>query len=676
MPILESVEGRDGATAAGILRAAVGYGLEADAYHAEVEELAGLPMPLILHWEFRHFLVLERITGRKVVLMDPAQGRRSLDHGRFRESYTGVAMTFSPGPAFRPRRKRLPSRDRYFAMIREHLPSLGLVLLGSLWLQALGLVLPLGQKVLVDQVLLPRREGWLWGLAAALAGAASAQALLSYSRIRVLQNLQATTNLALARSFMGHLLALPIAFFLQRGNGDLVHRLDSQGEVQNLFTERSVAALLDAFLLAGYATLMVAFHARLGALVILLSLTQVACRWAIRERKARLMAAELAAAGNASSVLVESLSTLETIQVAGAGRVFVQRWADARIPSLNAALERQGLEANLGAVDACLGHLGATLVLLAAGWEVLNHSMTLGTFSAFLTLQTLLLVPLSALLEAWGQLQGLGSHLARLDDVMEARPEPGGDRDPGKLTGAIDLAGVSYHFPGCPEPALAGVDLQVKAGSMVALAGPTGAGKSTLARLLLGMHVPDEGSIRFDGLDLRTLDLPHLRRNLGVVHQDTFLLNDTVWANLALQAPDLPRERLIEAARSARVHEVLSALPQGYDTVIGENGLTLSGGQRQRLALARALAPRPAILLLDEATSALDPETEAAVHRNLAGLGCTRIVIAHRLATLADADLILVLERGRVVQRGRYRELAECPGLFRTMVECERGPNP
>jgi ABC-type bacteriocin/lantibiotic exporter with double-glycine peptidase domain len=668
--------GRDGASAAGILGAASLHGLDGNAYQAEVGGLARLPLPLILHWEFRHFLVLENLTAAKAVVMDPGQGRLTLSIARFSAGYTGVAMAFRPRPDFRKLPAPRISRARYLALARACLPALALILLASLCLELAGLVMPLGQKILVDRVIAPRQEAWLWGLGVALAGTAVAQALLAFCRGWVLQNLQAATETALAEGFMGHLLRLPLGFFLQRRSGDLIQRLDSHAEVQSLFTDRSVAALLDTLLLAGYGALMVAFQARLGLLVIGLGLARGLCQWATRKANARMMSAELATAGRAGSVLVESLNALETIKAAGAEGAFVRRWADREVGRANAGLGRQLLALNLDTVLGLANHLGSTLVFLAAGREVLQQTMTLGTFAAFLMLQGLFGVPLASMLEALDRLQFLGSHLRRLDDVMETAVEPSGTRDPGALEGAITLEGASCSYPGTRDRALEGVDLQVRPGHKVALVGRTGAGKSTLARLLLGMHLPDAGRVAFDGLDMRELDLALLRRRMGVVLQETFLLNDTVRANVGFQAPDLPAARIEEAARAACIHDVVAALPLGYDTVIGENGATLSGGQRQRLALARALAQRPAILLLDEATSALDPGTEARVHRNLAGLGCTRIVIAHRLATVRDADLILVLDRGRVVQRGTFQELIQAPGLFRDLARGLHEPAP
>jgi ABC-type bacteriocin/lantibiotic exporter with double-glycine peptidase domain len=526
----------------------------------------------------------------------------------------------------------------------------------------------MGQKILVDRILLPRHEAWFWPLGAALGGAALTQAGLEFSRGWVIQRLQTVMDLRLVQEFTGHLLRLPLSFFLQRQHGDLIQRIDSNSEVQTLFTDQSVVAILDGLQLLTYAALMVSFSPRLGSLVIGLGMVRVFSQLATRKTNERMMTAELAATGGTGAVLMESLSALETIKAAGVENAFIRRWAGRAVASGNAGLRRRLLQVNLSNLMGLLADLGTTIVLLSAGWDVLHHRMSLGTFSAFLTLQGLFLQPLGSLLDAFGRLQFLGSHLQRLDDVLDAKPEPSGTHVLLEPARTITLEDVSFSYPGSRDAALTGLDLEVAAGEMVALVGPSGAGKSTLARLMLGLHHPGSGAIRFSGIDLRCLDVYKLRRTMGVVMQEPFLLNDTILANLSLADPALPMDQLVEAARLACILDEIHALPGGFQTVVGENGSFLSGGQRQRLALARALATRPSILLLDEATSSLDPETEARVHANLSRLGCTRVLIAHRLTTVRNADRILVLDQGRIVQRGTFAELVAHPGLFRSMA--------
>ncbi len=256
--------------------------------------------------------------------------------------------------------------------------------------------------------------------------------------------------------------------------------------------------------------------------------------------------------------------------------------------------------------------------------------------------------------------------------MLETETERSGTVDPGRLRGAIEFKNVDFSYtPGAP-PVIQNVSLSIKPGEKIALVGPSGAGKSTLARLLLGMHLPTSGTISFDGRDLRELNLQKLRNQMGVVLQETFLFDDSVRANLSLNQESIPLSRLQWAAKMACIDKVIEGLPEGYAARVGENGCLLSGGERQRLNLARALASDPAVLLLDEATSSLDLATEAKLHANLATLGCTRVIIAHRIATVKDADRVLVLDKGRIVQSGTFDELEIEEGLFSSFTQGNR----
>ena len=663
---------RDGASALALVRAAGRYGLEAAGVKAGLEDLPGLPCPAILHWGFDHFLVLERAGRGSAVVVDPALGRRKAGWRELDRDFTGAALVFEPGPDFRPRPGRRPSLARYRKTLRASLPALAQLVLAAAALQVVGLTLPVGSQILLDRVILPRQEAWLWGLAAALGAAALAGSLLALVQGRVAQGLQARLDDDLVGSFLDHLLRLPWSFFLQREPGDLLQRVESIAGVRAFLGGQAAKALLDGALLVSFAALMLAYQPRLGLLVLAIGLAQAGLLALIHDRSRQLAQAELAAAGREGGALLETLTGFETIKASGGASRMVQRWAHRMAARLGSGLERQRLGLAFGAVMTFFQSGTAALVLLYGGREVMAHRMTLGVLVAFLALQGLFMAPLMAFLEAWEQVFVLGIHLRRLDDVLETAVEPSGPDAPGRLAGAVALRDVHFaHVPGAP-PVLRGIDLDIRPGEKIAIVGPTGAGKSTLARVILGLHQPTRGRVAFDGRDLATLDLRALRRQLGVVLQETFLFDDTVEANLSLGDGSLPRARLEEAARTACLDHVIRALPGGYLFRVGVDGSSLSGGQRQRLSLARALARDPALLLLDEATSSLDLALEARIHANLAGLGCTRIVIAHRLATVRDADRILVLQEGRIAQEGTYEDLRRSAGPFRALVETER----
>lgn len=659
---------RDGANASNLLQAARAYGLEAEAVKVEVEHLRDLPLPAILHWEFKHFVVLEHLGAKGVSLVDPSVGRRFVSLAEFRTAFTGVALVFAPDDGFVERRRKLPSLGRYLEILRSLRPSLLQVLGASLMLQAVGLVFPVGSQILVDRVLVPRYEPWLWGLALGLGLALVAKLLLDLLRSYVLQGLQNAMDQRLMEGFTTHLVSLPLGFFLQRHSGDLMQRMESNTQIRDFFSSRSLSALLDGFLLLGYALLMLAYHWKLALLVMGLSGLRVLLLLGLRRRNQQLMTTELTLSGQEGAVLMEALGGLETIKASGSEDRVLARWTPRMVRRANVSLERQKLSLTQNHLMSVLQGLVTAALFWVGGREVVGERMTLGVFTAFLALQSLFMTPLESLLGALTELQFFGSHLMRLDDVLETAPEASGSLDPGRLEGRIELEGVSFRYAEGSPWILRDIHLTLNPGEKVALVGRSGAGKSTLARLLMGMHLPTEGTIRFDRHDLRDLELQKLRSQMGVVMQETFLLDDTVRANIALRDPDLPKERVQWAAEVAHLHEVIEKLPEGYRTRLGENAKTLSGGERQRLCLARAVASEPSMLLLDEATSSLDLDTEAKVHASLARLGCTRIVIAHRLDTVKDADRILVLEEGRLAQQGTFAELSRKPGAFRDAV--------
>lgn len=659
--------GREGASGLALVRAARAYGLEGEGVSLEMEDLAQLPLPAILHWGFHHFVVLERLHRRKAIIVDPSAGRREVAFDEMRQLFTGVAFIFAPDEHFIRRREVRPSLRRYRGLLRRSLPGMLQLFVSSAMLQILGLVFPVATQVLIDHVIAPHQEAWLWGLAAALAAATAGRALLKVVRGWVIQNLVVALDLRLIGGFLDHLLHLPLAFFLQRTPGDLFQRVQSNTTLRDVFTTRTVSALLDGFLVAGYTALMISYSPRLSAVVIILAVPRVVFLIMVRRRNRHYMAAELAAAGRESSVLVEALSVLETIKASGAETDVVGRWGNRLAQRVNASLDRRRLEIASTQLMSVVQGLSMAAVLWFAGREVIDGGMTLGVFAAFLTLQSLFFTPLESLLGGVNQLQYLNSHLFRLDDVLETGREASGTVDPGRLSGAIEVDNVSFAYtPGGPD-VVRSVTLHIEPGQKVALVGPTGAGKSTLARLILGMHLPSSGAIRLDGIELREMDLIMLRRQMGVVLQDAFFFSDTINSNVTL-GEQVPLERLYAAVSDAGLDQVIDALPDGYATRLAQNGSMLSGGERQRLALARALVRDPAVLLLDEATSALDAESEARVHANLARRGVTRIVITHRLASVEDADRIFVLNGGSIVQHGDFETLLAQGGLFRELV--------
>jgi ABC-type bacteriocin/lantibiotic exporter with double-glycine peptidase domain len=479
--------------------------------------------------------------------------------------------------------------------------------------------------------------------------------------------------------FLEHLVDLPYGYFLKRSSGDLMMRLRSNATVREILTTGTIAALLDGTLATFYLIVIIALSPTLAALVAVLGVAEVAVLLSARRRNQHLMGEALATEAKSQSYAYEMFSAMETLKTAGAERRAVTHWTNLFIAEMNVSLRRGRLSAAVETALHGLGLLSPIAVLLVGAYLVGSGQLSLGTMLALAALGGAFLEPLSVLVGTAMQVQLLGSYLARIEDVINTPTETDG-RDlqhAPQLTGAVRAEGLTFRYQPHGPPAVDGADLDVRPGQLVAIVGRSGSGKSTMGRLLLGLYPPSEGRVLLDDIDLATLYPRSVRSQIGVVTQNPYIFGLSVRDNLVLGHPDLPLKRLEAAAELAGIAEDIRAMPMGWDTPLVDAGASLSGGQRQRLALARALAPSPRILLLDEATSSLDTVTEAQVHANIAGLGCTVIVIAHRLATVIDADHIVVMDAGRVVEGGRHRDLLAAGGHYARLVSGQLvGENP
>lgn len=655
--------GRDGVSAAQLHRAAGGFGLKPRALRVDPQSLAKLPLPAIVHWEFNHFVVVARMDRRSVDIVDPAFGERRLSVAEFSDKFTGVALTFERDATFTPRTLRSASFHHVLGVLRT-LRAGGIALLTAvLLLELLGLLLPAGNQLLIDHVLVPGRTSWVWPLLIGMGACVLATLVTTALRDRVLRRLHFAVDVELAAAFGDRLLALPLSFFEQRSPGDLMQRIEAQRNVRDALL-RGVTCALDALLLIGYGALAFAYSLPIGAVVAALSLLRAGMVVSSRRAVARATASELAAQSSEAQVVVEALSAPELVRAFGAEELMAQRFEERHIRRLNAELTQRSVGARARELGSASDGLAHAAVIWLGGLEVLDERMTLGVLMGLVTLQGLMCKPLQALVEGIASIDRTRSVFARLDDVFGERAPEAATLPAPDLSGSVEIERVTFRHPGQARAVCEELSLRITAGEKIALVGRSGQGKSTILRLLAGLLTPTQGRVLLDGVELQRIAHADLARQVGVMLQEPFLLNDSVRANLTLSAPDAPESVLREAARLACIDERIAGLPRGYDTLIGEGGARLSGGERQRLALARALVRQPRLLLLDEATSSLDLATERCVHENLRSIGCTRVVIAHRLETVRDADRILVIDGGRIVQQGSYETLRRAPGMF------------
>jgi ATP-binding cassette subfamily B protein len=638
---------RGGATARRLYEAAGVYGLEADAFRCEPADLTQIDAPAILHWDMNHFVVFERMRGGRAVIIDPAVGRLEVAGEELHRRFTGVVLSFRPGASFTPRRAARRRLRPQVGSIRGLAAPIAQVAGFALLMQVIAAAAPLLNQALIDRAVRGGEGEWLTIVAVTLLVAILVRATIGLARGWTLAALHAHLAVGVMSRTVEKLAALPLAFFSQRRPGDIFQRIQSTTAIAALFTTASVSALLDSLLLATYAAVMLAYSPTLGAIVIALAAARLAAMAAFRARSRQAMRGELAAQGRETSLMMETYDGLESIRACGADGVIVERWTSRMIERMNRAIERRRVEISADAVTRLFGGAAIAAVVFSGGREVLAGRWTIGTFSSFLMLQALFVVPLESLVATFGRWQYADNHLARIEEITATEPERRGGR-PIELRGGVSLDGVSFrHAPASPL-VLRDVTFEIAPGQKAGVIGASGSGKTTLAGLIAGLLEPAEGTVRLDGVPLGELDLIVVRRQIGVVLQDAHLFNDTVRANISMQDDTVPMARIEAAARLACVDDVIEALPDGYDTLVGDGGIALSGGERQRLALAAALLHGPKILLLDEATSALDAATEERVQRNLAGIGVTQIVIAHRPATVADADVLLTVEEGGV----------------------------
>jgi ATP-binding cassette, subfamily B, bacterial len=662
--------GRDGVDALRLAEAASSFGLRARGVATELEDLRDLPRGTVLHWGAAHFVVLESASRRGVTIVDPAAGRYRLGWTAVNDLYSGVAVTLEPTDGFTAGGRKPPGAFHHARRLLGRSSGIAHVLATSVVVRVMALAVPVLTGVIVDRVV-PNSDAHLLKVLGAVMAALIGYSVLAVCwRVCFFWRRHPRLDVDMTLGFLEHLVDLPYAFFLKRAAGDLMMRLRSNATVREILTTGTISALLDGTLATLYLVVIFALSPTLGVLVSVLGAAQVLVLLAARRRNQHLMGEALATEARSQSYAYEMFSAVETLKAAGAERRAVSHWTNLFVAELNVSLRRGRLEALVSTAIHGLALLSPIAVLLVGANLTSSGRLSLGTMLALAALAAGFLEPLGILVATALQVQLLGSYLARLDDVFNTPTETAGRelRHAPELTGSVRAERLTFRYHPHGPAVVDGADIEVRPGQVLAIVGRSGSGKSTLGRLLLGLYSPTEGRVLLDGVDLAGLHPRSVRSQIGVVTQDPYIFGLSIQDNLVLGRPGLPLDRLESAAELAGVADDIRAMPMGFETPLVDGGASLSGGQRQRLALARALAPRPRILLLDEATSSLDTVTEAEAHANIARLGCTVIVIAHRLATVIDADHIVVMDAGRVVEAGCHHELMDARGHYAQLV--------
>ncbi len=673
---LECGVSRDGSKASNVLKAARRHGLVSKGFKTEPQSLRKLAPPMIIHWNFNHFVVLEGFRGAEVFLNDPAVGPTRITEEELDEAFTGVALAFEPGPDMAPAGeppRLIPALLRRLKGLHR---ALLFVVLAGLALVIPGLVAPVFTKVFIDQILLRDYSDWMLPLLLGMGLTAVVLGGLTWLQQNYLLRLETRLALTSSSQFLWHVLRLPVEFFTQRYAGDIANRVDLNNRVAKLLSRDLATNILGSVMVVFYVLLMLQYDVVLTLLGIgVVSLNILALRYFSRLRvdASRQLLQEQ---GKLSGTAYGGLQLIETLKAMGGESDLFVRWAgyQAKVVNIRQRLELQ--TRLLGTVPPLLTAFTTAMILGLGSIRVMDGLLTLGGLVAFQALMGGFIAPVQRLVRLGGDLQTVEGDMNRLDDVLRYGAEPGLERppeappedQPAKLSGKLELRGLTFGYSRLAPPLIEDFDLTIRPGDRVALVGGSGSGKSTVARLVTGLYAPWSGEILFDDQPREDIPRAVLSASLAAVDQSIYLFAGSVRENLTLWDATIPLAEVVEATRDACIHEEVAVRAGGYDSIIEEGGNNWSGGQRQRLEIARALVPKPSLLVLDEATSALDPTTEQRIDEALRRRGCSCLIVAHRLSTIRDADEILVLERGKVVQRGTHDGLKDLDGPYARLI--------
>ncbi len=671
---------RDGSNAKNVLKAARSYGLMAKGYRYEPEQLRERgKFPCIVHWNFNHFVVLCGFKGNKAVLNDPAKGNYTVSMEQFDHSFTGICLFFEPTEAFEPGGK--PKSVLSFA--RKRLigagAALAFVILTTTITSLIGIIQPVFSRVFLDRILTHRDPGWELPFFVMLACVSLVQLVVAFAEAKSNYLIQGKLAAVGNTSFMWKVLRMPMEFFSQRMAGDIQQRQEASAAIADVLVNTFAPLVLNAVMMVFYLIVMVRYSLTLAMVGVASILINILMSRVISKKRINITRVQMRDAGKLASSTVAGIEMIETIKSSGAETGYYEKWAGYQASVNTQEVRYARLNEYLGMIPNLITQLANTVVLILGVLFAIEGHFTVGMVMAFQGFLTAFTGPAMMLVQTGQALQEMRTQMERVEDVMEYPVdvnygnEQEDDSEDGydKLSGNVELRGVTFGYSRLAEPLIENFDLSLKTGSRVAFVGGSGCGKSTLAKLISGLYQPWSGEILFDGKPIRDIDHSVFTGSLAVVDQDIILFEDTIRNNIKMWDNSIEDFEMILAAKDAQIHEDIMQRDGGYSYVLTEGGVDFSGGQRQRMEIARVLAQDPTIIILDEATSALDAKTEYEVVRSIKARGITCIVVAHRLSTIRDCDEIIVLDHGKVVERGTHEELYARNGYYTQLVSSE-----
>lgn len=669
---------RDGSNARNILRAARSYGLNAAGYHLEMEDIRTAEFPLIIHWNFNHFVVLDGFKKNRAVINDPARGTVEVPMEEFEKAFTGIALVFQKTERFVPGGK--PRSVAAFA--RERLkgtlaPFLFVIITGILTAVA-GVIAPAFSRVFMDRILTRQNPDWLYPFIVGMVALLVFQIVVSLINTLYMLKIRGKLAIVANTSFFWHVIRLPMEFFSQRMAGDIAARQASNETIAETLIAQLAPVLLNIGMLVFYLAVMLRYSVLLTCVGLITTFLNILVARRISQKRINITRSQMRDSGNLSAMTMNGFEMIETIKASGAESGYFERWAGFQASVNNAGVQAAKLNQYLGSVPEALQRLSNIVVLVLGVMLIMKGSFTAGMLLAFQSFMGSFTGPVNTLIGVGHSVQEMRTSMERIEDVMNYEPDVEYPANPDvsskeyeKLSGALSMKDVTFGYSKLAPPLIENFNLEVKPGDRIAFVGTSGCGKSTLAKLISGLYKPWSGQITFDGKEQKEISREIFTGSLAVVDQDIILFEDSIANNIKMWDKSIEDFEMILAARDASLHTEIMLRDGGYNSIVMEGGKNFSGGQRQRMEIARVLAQDPRIIILDEATSALDAKTEYEVINAIKDRGITCVIVAHRLSTIRDCDEIIVMDKGRVVERGKHDELYEAGGLYTQLIATE-----